>query len=100
MHLIIDLPISSTADPNGRSWYGSTQRLADQVKVKELESPVENTLLLDLPLQNPCSRDESNLGCQYYKSYGRLPLDFSKGEVAAEAKVSTTSCFTGRNVSD
>jgi len=33
MHLIIDLPLSSTSDPNGYSWYGSSNPLSTKINV-------------------------------------------------------------------
>lgn len=33
MHLIIDLPISSTRDPYGELWYGSSSPLVKKINV-------------------------------------------------------------------
>lgn len=67
MHLIMDLPISSTADSSGRSWYGSSQPLGK-------------------PIQDPCYSDQSSLGCRYFKLYGRFPLDFHETDVLDAAE--------------
>jgi len=34
MHLILDLPLSSTSDPNGYSWYGSINPLKNKINVR------------------------------------------------------------------
>lgn len=65
-NLIIDLPVSSTFDPNGLSWYGSTNSLKN-------------------PIKNPCRGKTEDLGCQYYEAYGRLPLDFNQDIIASTA---------------
>jgi hypothetical protein len=33
MHLIIDLPLATTFDPNGYSWYGSSEILSQKINV-------------------------------------------------------------------
>jgi hypothetical protein len=33
MHIILDLPLSSTSDPNGRFWYGSNKALQRKINV-------------------------------------------------------------------
>lgn len=35
MHVIIDLPLGSTSDPNGNYWYGSDQQLSRKINVCE-----------------------------------------------------------------
>lgn len=57
-NLIIDLPLGSTFDPNGLSWYGSDQPLRSKIT-------------------NPCSKDSSSIACRFSQSYGYLPLNFN-----------------------
>ncbi|CAF3405217.1 unnamed protein product [Rotaria socialis] len=80
MHFIIDLPLSSILDPNGKSWYGST--------------PLLNKI------DNPCttSAREPNFGCMYYKSYGRLPLDFSDDKILEQATDRLRHWFSSKKV--
>ncbi|CAM4863318.1 unnamed protein product [Rotaria socialis] len=80
MHFIIDLPLSSILDPNGKSWYGST--------------PLLNKI------DNPCtpSAHETNFGCMYYKSYGRLPLDFSDDKILEQATNRLRHWFSSKKV--
>jgi hypothetical protein len=67
MHIIIDLPISTTSDPNGYSWYGSNQTFKKKII-------------------NPCLENSSSFGCQYYQSYGLLPLNFNNQIVSEQAE--------------
>ncbi|CAF0940534.1 unnamed protein product [Rotaria sordida] len=67
MRLIIDLPLSSTFDPNGYSWYGSNSSLPSKIN-------------------NPCINNSRSLGCPYFTSYGRLPLDFADQNIQTQAE--------------
>ncbi|CAF2794545.1 unnamed protein product [Rotaria sp. Silwood2] len=68
MRLIIDLPLSSTFDPNGYLWYGSDSPLPSKINVVT------------------CTKNFPTLDCRYYKLYGRLPLDFTDENIEKKSE--------------
>ncbi|CAF1276716.1 unnamed protein product [Adineta ricciae] len=78
MRLIIDLPLSSTLDPNGQLWYGS----------KPLRSSIAN----------PCSRSRNDLACRFLEFYGRLPLDFNDAQIYEESEIRIKYWLTTKKV--
>ena len=81
MHVILDLPLSSTSDHKERSWYGMN------------ESP--DSTIVEVRDGARCARDSKDLGCEYAASYQRLPLDFSRKDVVDAAEVTRDGRMTG-----
>ncbi|CAF3391318.1 unnamed protein product [Rotaria sp. Silwood1] len=66
MYLIVDLPLSSTFDLNSYLWYGSNSSVRTKI----------NTT---------CKGTSNNLACRYYKTYGRLPLNFTDKNIQEQS---------------
>ncbi|CAF1652387.1 unnamed protein product [Adineta ricciae] len=79
MNVILDLPLSSTNDLNGTFWYGFNQSLPMQIN-------------------NPCNQGEESLGCRYWKSSERLPLDFNEKQVKEQAENRIRYWLLSKNV--